>query len=99
MANIVLYGREGCFQCKMLKQFLERNSIKHDYVDIDKDSEANEKVKNYGFTSLPIVEVSQEILDLEFETQKENPIIKKVDNLYVFSGNRVNLFNPLRIPR
>jgi mycoredoxin len=57
MTNMVLYGAVWCADCKRSRAFLDARSITYDYVDIDTEPGAAEKVAeiNDGYNSIPTI--------------------------------------------
>ena len=45
MSNqIKMYGAEWCGDCRRSKKFLDSNNVKYDYVDVEADKTASDKV-------------------------------------------------------
>ena len=63
--TVIVYGREGCYACKATTRQLERLSIPHRYRDIESDESARTVVESSGKTTLPMVDVTDnmELLD------------------------------------
>jgi glutaredoxin len=55
---IKIYGTEYCSQCKITKNYCERNSIEFEYIDLDSVDNSNEIIGN--FKSLPIVIINDD---------------------------------------
>ena len=58
--NIIVYSKPDCMQCNFIKKFLEDNGIEHDIIDVTENPDVLEKVKSWGFQSLPVVETPNE---------------------------------------
>lgn len=52
--NITLYTRTVCPKCMLVKQLLDGAEVPYDVVNLDFDTEAEEKLKELGFMGLPI---------------------------------------------
>ena len=59
MPAIVVYGAIWCSDTRQTIAFLNRHGIRYAFVDVDKDAEAEEKVKqwNGGFLSTPTLDI------------------------------------------
>lgn len=77
-SKIIVYGAFWCSDCRRAVKLLNKYKIPHDWVNIDKDKEAEEFVKrvNNGNRSIPtivfqdgtiLVEPSNEELELKLE--------------------------------
>lgn len=55
--KITLYGAPWCGDCRRSRAFLDENKVEYDYIDIDKDEKAAEKVVeiNRGMRSIPTI--------------------------------------------
>ena len=53
---VTVYSKNNCMQCKMTKQFLDRESIPYQEINIDIDPSYIDHLKELGFSSLPVVE-------------------------------------------
>lgn len=56
-ANIRMYGADWCGDCRRSKRFLDTNSVAYEYVDVESDTSASEKVIeiNGGMRSIPVI--------------------------------------------
>lgn len=56
-ANIKMYGADWCGDCRRSKRFLDTNSVAYEYVDVETDTSASEKVIeiNGGMRSIPVI--------------------------------------------
>lgn len=52
--ELVIYSKVGCTQCKLAKKRLESKNIDFIEIDINKDKESLNLIKEKGFSSLPI---------------------------------------------
>ena len=52
-----MYGAEWCGDCRRSKKFLDSNNVKYDYVDVEADKTASDKVIeiNNGMRSIPVI--------------------------------------------
>jgi mycoredoxin len=58
MSNqIKMYGAAWCGDCRRSKKFLDSNNVKYDYVDVEADKTASDKVIeiNNGMRSIPVI--------------------------------------------
>ena len=44
-AKITMYGAEWCGDCRRSKKFLETNNVEYNYINVEEDLSAAEKVK------------------------------------------------------
>lgn len=52
-----VYTLPNCVQCVMTKRALDASGIEYDVVDLTKDDQALEAMRERGFTAAPIVTV------------------------------------------
>ena len=57
MSELTVYGGEWCGDCRRSKRFLDTNNIKYNYIDIETDPAASDKVIeiNGGMCSIPVI--------------------------------------------
>lgn len=60
---ITVYSRPNCMQCEMTKMWLKQNDIPFEAVDIEANPGALELLKHYGYSSLPVVAIDDELSD------------------------------------
>lgn len=53
---ITVYVTTGCGPCTATKRHLTKHQIEHQLIDVAKDPQAREKIRQAGFTQLPIIE-------------------------------------------
>ena len=55
--QIKMYGAAWCGDCRRSKKFLDSNNVKYDYVDVEADKTASDKVIeiNNGMRSIPVI--------------------------------------------
>jgi mycoredoxin len=55
--QVKMYGAEWCGDCRRSKRFLDSNNVSYDYVDVEADPTASEKVIeiNGGQRSIPVI--------------------------------------------
>ena len=81
MAEITMYGADWCGDCRRSKRFLDENSVAYNYIDVETDTSASEKVIeiNGGMRSIPVIlfpdgthltEPSDNALKLKLESLK-----------------------------
>ena len=61
MADIVIYGRASCVQCKASAREAERLGLDYMYVDLDHDIAAAARLINSGYRELPVVEFGDQV--------------------------------------
>ena len=60
---ITVYSKPSCMQCEMTKMWLTQNKIPFEAVDIEANPEALELLRHYGYSSLPVVAIDDELSD------------------------------------
>jgi len=57
MSDITMYGAEWCGDCRRSKRFLDSKNVKYNYIDVEADAAASEKVIeiNGGMRSIPVI--------------------------------------------
>jgi len=57
MSEITMYGAEWCGDCRRSKKFLDANNVKYNYIDVETDASASDKVIeiNGGMRSIPVI--------------------------------------------
>ena len=57
MSEITMYGAEWCGDCSRSKKFLDSNNVKYNYIDVEADASASDKVIeiNGGMRSIPVI--------------------------------------------
>jgi mycoredoxin len=52
-----MYGAEWCGDCRRSKRFLDSNNVAYEYVDVEADASASDKVIeiNGGQRSIPVI--------------------------------------------
>lgn len=60
---LVVYSRENCPQCKFTKEFLKKHDIPFETVNVEVQDGALEILRHYGFQSLPVVSIDDELSD------------------------------------
>ena len=56
-AEITMYGAEWCGDCRRSKRFLDSNQVSYNYIDVEADTTASDKVIeiNGGMRSIPVI--------------------------------------------
>ena len=62
---LTVYSKPRCVQCEMTKIWLNKNKIKFETVDIEANPGALELLRHYGWQTLPVVAIDDEIGDKE----------------------------------
>lgn len=60
---ITVYSKPKCMQCEMTKMWLTQNKIHFETVDTEVNPEALELLSHYGWQTLPVVAIDDEISD------------------------------------
>lgn len=60
---ITVYSKPRCMQCEMTKMWLTQNKIPFETVDTEANPEALELLSHYGWQTLPVVAIDDEISD------------------------------------
>jgi mycoredoxin len=57
MSKIVMYGAEWCGDCRRSKRFMDGNNVAYEYINVDEDAAAADKVMeiNGGMKSIPVI--------------------------------------------
>jgi mycoredoxin len=57
MSQITMYGAEWCGDCRRSKRFLDSNNVAYNYIDVEADASASDKVIeiNGGQRSIPVI--------------------------------------------
>ena len=63
--NIKVYSKNNCIQCEMTKMWLTQNKIPFETVDTEANPEALELLSHYGWQTLPVVSIDDELSDKE----------------------------------
>lgn len=55
--TITMYGADWCGDCRRSKRFLDTNNVSYEYVDVEVDISASDKVIeiNQGVRSIPVI--------------------------------------------
>lgn len=64
MKTLNVYSKPNCYKCNMLKRWLEIKGIDYNEIDISKNQEGMDKLVSSNRTSLPVVEIEDEFVDL-----------------------------------
>lgn len=93
---IVIYGQPDCQRCKMTARHLKDRQITFEYKDVSVDNDAHDQVTRvYGLSSLPVVSVDTDEVDLSDFTGGENPVVWVIDGKYVFTEFRVKILSTI----
>ena len=60
---LTVYSKPKCMQCEMTKMWLAQNKIPFETVDTEANPEALELLSHYGWQTLPVVAIDDEISD------------------------------------
>lgn len=51
-----IYTTPGCMQCRTSKNYMDKNGIHYEAIDVTEDEQAYEHVKSLGYNSAPVLE-------------------------------------------
>lgn len=60
---LTVYSKPSCMQCEMTKIWLTQNKIPFEVVDTGANPEALELLRHYGWQTLPVVAIDDELSD------------------------------------
>lgn len=82
MSEITMYGAEWCGDCRRSKKFLDSNSIDYNYIDVEADESASEKVIeiNGGVRSIPVIIFSD---GTHLTEPSDNALKQKLEDLKI----------------
>ena len=60
---LTVYSKPRGMQCEMTKIWLTKNKIEFETVDIEANPGAFKLLKHYGYSSLPVVAIDDELSD------------------------------------
>lgn len=60
---LTVYSKPRCMQCEMTKMWLTQNKIPFEAVDIEANPGALELLRHYGWQTLPVVTLDDELGD------------------------------------
>ena len=60
---LTVYSKPRCMDCMYTKMYLDQNKIKYENVYIEANPGGFELLKHYGFTSLPVMVIDDELSD------------------------------------
>lgn len=60
MSTITLYTKNNCPQCLMTKKFLAQKNVEFNEINIDKEPQYIDSLKEQGFQSVPVLKTMDE---------------------------------------
>ena len=60
---LTVYAKPRCMQCEMTKRWLNQCKIEFESVDIEANPGALELLRHYGWQTLPVVSIDDELSD------------------------------------
>lgn len=60
---LTVYSKPKCMQCEMTKMWLTQNKIPFETVDTEANPEVLELLSHYGWQTLPVMAIDDEISD------------------------------------
>ena len=58
--KVILYSRNKCMQCKIMKNYFNRLKIPFQEVNVDEDEVGMNELKMLGFQSVPVTHIVNE---------------------------------------
>ena len=71
---IKVYSKPNCMQCSFAKKYLNDKGIAFEEIDVFEDDEALAKLRDKGFSQMPVVDVNG-----DFHTGFRPDILSKVN--------------------
>jgi len=63
MAHVTVYSTPTCPYCKLAKEFLKKNEVEFDDVDVASDQDkAQEMIKKSGQMGVPVIDIDGKII-------------------------------------
>ena len=63
MVEVTIYGTKSCPWCNVAKEFMIKNKVKFEYIDVGADREkAMEMIKKSGQMGVPVIDIGGEII-------------------------------------
>lgn len=69
MSEVVIYSKNDCGGCDLVKTYLENNEVAFTEKNIDKDPAYMEEVQELGVMSFPITVVDGEVKAVGFDIE------------------------------
>ena len=60
---ITVYSKPRCMDCMYTKMYLDQNKVEYENVDIEANPGALELLRHYGWQTLPVVAIDDELSD------------------------------------
>lgn len=77
MKKITTYTLSWCPHCKALKEYLNKNKIEYENIDVEENEDAAEDIiEKTGQSGFPVIDIDGEIL-IGFDKDKIELILKK----------------------
>ena len=71
---IKVYSKPNCMSCNFAKKYLNDRGVKYEEIDVFKDAEALAKLRDKGFSQMPVV-----VINGEFHTGFRPDVLSKVN--------------------
>ncbi len=73
---VKIYSTPTCVYCKTLKEYLKKNKVEFQDIDVSKDEKELQKmIKDSGQMGVPVVDIDGEIV-VGFDKQKIDELLK-----------------------
>ena len=77
MAKVKVYSTPACPYCVMAKDFLKKNGVEYEDVDVSQDAAAAEEmIHKSGQTGVPVIEIDGEIIK-GFDVREIKRVLKE----------------------
>ena len=53
--SVTVYSKPNCMQCNFTKKYLKERDIAFEEIDVTKDEDALNKIKDMGYQAVPVV--------------------------------------------
>jgi len=75
--HIITYTLSWCPHCQALKEYLNKNKIQYENIDVEKNEDEAEKIiEKTGQSGFPIIDINGEII-IGFSEEKIKSLLKK----------------------
>ena len=76
MTNVKIYTTPTCVYCKSAKEFLRKNKIKFEEIDVSKNQKsAKEMIEKSGQLGVPVIDIDGQIV-IGFDQEKLEELLK-----------------------
>lgn len=76
MKQVIIYSKNGCGPCQMMKTWFEENGVEYEERNISTSDTYMQELQYLGFQSVPITLVNGEVKANGFEPWKLEDVLK-----------------------